>query len=116
MDQKKDVNLKRCPHIHWLKYSKVMQAIAEVCCLCNESRIDARDGVFRAVGAPTEAALVVLAEKTGRARPRSTRAHSCTARLQTPSVMLTELHSTMLHGVDAASEIALGLSFAWDGT
>ena len=65
MDQKKDVNLKRCPHTHWLKYSKVMQAIAEVCCLCNESRIDARDGVFRAVGAPTEAALVVLAEKLG---------------------------------------------------
>lgn len=36
-----------------------------MCAVCNEARIDAKDGVFKAVGAPTEAALVVLAEKLG---------------------------------------------------
>lgn len=41
------------------------QAIAEVCAVCNEARIECKEGVFRAVGAPTEAALVVLAEKLG---------------------------------------------------
>ena len=42
-----------------------MQAIAEVCAVCNEARIECKEGMFRAVGAPTEAALVVLAEKLG---------------------------------------------------
>ncbi len=41
------------------------QAIAEVCAVCNEARIESKEGVFRAAGAPTEAALVVLAEKLG---------------------------------------------------
>lgn len=42
-----------------------MQTIAEVCATCNEARIEAKNGLFKAVGAPTEAALVVLAEKLG---------------------------------------------------
>lgn len=42
-----------------------MQYIAEVCTICNEARIEFKNGLFRAVGAPTEAALVVLAEKLG---------------------------------------------------
>ena len=41
------------------------QAIAEVCAVCNEARIECKEGVFKAAGAPTEAALVVLAEKLG---------------------------------------------------
>ena len=41
------------------------QTIAEVCTACNDARIEAKNGIFRAVGAPTEAALVVLAEKLG---------------------------------------------------
>ena len=35
------------------------QALAEVCAVCNDARIEAHGGVFRAAGAPTEAALVV---------------------------------------------------------
>jgi len=42
-----------------------VQALAEVCAVCNDARIEAKDGVFRAAGAATEAALVVLAEKLG---------------------------------------------------
>lgn len=37
----------------------VLAHIAEVCAVCNESRIDCTDGVFKAVGAPTEASLKV---------------------------------------------------------
>lgn len=33
--------------------------------MCNEARIECKEGLFKAVGAPTEAALVVLAEKLG---------------------------------------------------
>ena len=42
-----------------------MQAIAEVCALCNEAQLECKAGVFRAVGAPTEAALVCMVEKLG---------------------------------------------------
>ncbi|KAK9917696.1 hypothetical protein WJX75_007286 [Coccomyxa subellipsoidea] len=42
-----------------------LEAIAEVCAVCNEARIECKEGVFKAAGAPTEAALVVLAEKLG---------------------------------------------------
>ena len=42
-----------------------MQAIAEVCALCNEAALECKAGVFKAVGAPTEAALVCLVEKLG---------------------------------------------------
>ena len=38
-----------------------VQALAEVCAVCNDARIEAHGGVFRAAGAPTEAALVVRA-------------------------------------------------------
>ncbi len=33
--------------------------------MCNEARLECHEGTFRAAGAPTEAALVVLAEKLG---------------------------------------------------
>ena len=42
-----------------------MQAIAEVCSACSDARIESKNGIYKAVGAPTEAALVVLAEKLG---------------------------------------------------
>lgn len=41
------------------------QAVAEVCAVCNEANIEVREGRFKAVGNPTEAALLVLAEKLG---------------------------------------------------
>ncbi len=41
------------------------QAFAEVCALCSDSHVEAKGGVFRAIGQPTEAALLVLAEKLG---------------------------------------------------
>eukprot|EP00899_Mesostigma_viride_P012271 jgi/Mesvir1/21044/Mv08091-RA.1 len=44
---------------------KGLQAVARVCCLCNESSIDIKNGVFKAVGQPTEASLMVLVEKLG---------------------------------------------------
>lgn len=46
-----------------------LQTIAEVCTACNDARIEGKNGIFKAVGAPTEAALVVLAEKLGLADP-----------------------------------------------
>ena len=42
-----------------LKAPCAVQALAEVCAVCNDARIEAHGGVFRAAGAPTEAALVV---------------------------------------------------------
>jgi len=44
---------------------KALTAIAEVCSVCNEARLEVKAGVYRAVGAPTEAALRVLVEKLG---------------------------------------------------
>ena len=41
------------------------QAIAEVCTLCSDARVELRSGHHRAVGQPTEAALLVLVEKLG---------------------------------------------------
>mmetsp|Transcript_7445 Transcript_7445/g.12862 ORF Transcript_7445/g.12862 Transcript_7445/m.12862 type:complete len:1044 (+) Transcript_7445:87-3218(+) len=41
----------------------VLQALAKVCAVCNEGHVECKAGVFRAVGAPTEAALKVLVEK-----------------------------------------------------
>ena len=46
-----------------------MQALSEVCAICNDAHIEFKDGRFHAVGAPTEAALVVLVEKLGVADP-----------------------------------------------
>jgi Ca2+-transporting ATPase len=37
----------------------VLTSIAEVCAVCNESKIACSSGTFRAVGAPTEASLKV---------------------------------------------------------
>ena len=59
------------------------QAIAEVCAVCNEARIECKEGMFRAVGAPTEAALVVLAEKLG-VPDRPTSQRIAAARLADP--------------------------------
>lgn len=46
-----------------------VQALSEVCAVCNDARIEFKDGRYHAVGAPTEAALVVLVEKLGVADP-----------------------------------------------
>lgn len=46
-----------------------VQKIAEVCILCNDARLEWRDSKVAAVGGPTEAALVVLAEKLGVPEP-----------------------------------------------
>lgn len=45
----------------------VLHELADVCAVCNEAAITVDDssGAFHAAGAPTEAALVVLAEKLG---------------------------------------------------
>lgn len=48
-----------------LMASKCLQAIAEVCAVCNDAHIEFKEGKHHAVGAPTEAALAVLAEKVG---------------------------------------------------
>ena len=42
-----------------------MQALSEVCAVCNDAHIEYKEGRYHAVGAPTEAALVVLVEKLG---------------------------------------------------
>lgn len=42
-----------------------LTCIAEVCAACNESRLECNEGVFKAVGGPTEASLKVLVEKLG---------------------------------------------------
>ncbi len=36
-----------------------LAAVAEVCAVCSEAGIESKGGVFKAVGAPTEAALKV---------------------------------------------------------
>lgn len=38
-----------------------MSYIAEVCAVCNESKLDCSEGTFKGVGAPTEASLKVRA-------------------------------------------------------
>jgi P-type Ca2+ transporter type 2C len=43
----------------------VLQAVAEVCALCNDARLEIRNGSYRIVGQATEASLLVLAEKIG---------------------------------------------------
>jgi len=42
-----------------------LKCIAEVCALCNDAVLEFKQGHYRAVGQPTEAALLVLAEKLG---------------------------------------------------
>lgn len=43
----------------------LVQALSEVCAVCNDAHIEFKEGRYHAVGAPTEAALVVLVEKLG---------------------------------------------------
>ena len=47
------------------KMDSAIEQVALVCSLCNDSRIVKEKGVFKAVGQPTEAALLVMAEKIG---------------------------------------------------
>lgn len=42
-----------------------LTSVAEICAVCNEATIENNSGAYRAVGAPTEAALIVLTEKLG---------------------------------------------------
>ncbi|KAF5839053.1 hypothetical protein DUNSADRAFT_1750 [Dunaliella salina] len=44
---------------------KALQAICEVCAVCNESKIEFKGSSYKAVGAPTEAALLTMVEKMG---------------------------------------------------
>ncbi|KXZ46192.1 hypothetical protein GPECTOR_46g261 [Gonium pectorale] len=53
---------------------RALQTVAEVCAACNEASLEFKGSAFRAVGAPTEAALLVLAEKLGMADPLETAA------------------------------------------
>ena len=50
-----------CPSAH----PRPTQTLAEVCALCTDARIEYKAGHHKAVGQPTEAALLVLAEKLG---------------------------------------------------
>lgn len=52
------LTLRVLPHV-------CLQALSEVCAVCNDAHIEYKDGRYQAVGAPTEAALVVLVEKLG---------------------------------------------------
>mmetsp|Transcript_25245 Transcript_25245/g.68622 ORF Transcript_25245/g.68622 Transcript_25245/m.68622 type:complete len:1048 (+) Transcript_25245:127-3270(+) len=44
---------------------KALQAVCEVCAVCNESKIEFKGSSYKAVGAPTEAALLTMVEKMG---------------------------------------------------
>ncbi|PNW83467.1 hypothetical protein CHLRE_05g242350v5 [Chlamydomonas reinhardtii] len=59
---------------HAAALDKALQTVAEVCAVCNEAHLEFKGSAFRAVGAPTEAALLVLAEKLGVADPAETAA------------------------------------------
>ena len=48
-------------------------ASAQVCALCNDATLELRHGTFKAIGQPTEAALLVLAEKIGVQQPAQQR-------------------------------------------
>lgn len=47
------------------KLDKNLETLAEVCALCSDSQVEVKNGKYRAIGQPTEAALLVLAEKLG---------------------------------------------------
>lgn len=46
---------------------KSLEDVAAISCLCNQAQLEYKDGVFGRSGEPTEAALLVLAEKLGAA-------------------------------------------------
>lgn len=52
----------------------LLQTLAEACALCNDARIEYKAGHHKSVGQPTEAALLVLAEKLGVASETQQRA------------------------------------------
>ena len=43
----------------------MLETIAAICAVCNQSRLELKEGQIKAVGSPTEAALKVLTEKLG---------------------------------------------------
>ncbi|KAL4420219.1 hypothetical protein ABPG77_011043 [Micractinium sp. CCAP 211/92] len=65
-----------------------LETLAEVCALCNDARVEFKAGHHRAVGQPTEAALLVLAEKLGVAGEAAQR-RIAAARLASPEASPT---------------------------
>lgn len=55
----------RCGDCSRPTHPKVFEAIAAICAVCNQANLEFKNGVFAAVGSPTEAALKVLTEKLG---------------------------------------------------
>ncbi|KAL4187992.1 hypothetical protein AMTRI_Chr09g21640 [Amborella trichopoda] len=53
--------------VDWTYYNMDanLQALAEICSVCNDAGVSSDGKIFRAVGLPTEAALKVLVEKMG---------------------------------------------------
>ncbi|KAF3780310.1 Calcium-transporting ATPase endoplasmic reticulum-type [Nymphaea thermarum] len=53
--------------VDWSYYNmdSNLQALAEICAVCNDSGVSCNGHIFRATGMPTEAALKVLVEKMG---------------------------------------------------
>ena len=47
------------------KMDSAIEHVARVCALCNDSRVTKENGAYKAVGQPTEAALLVMTEKIG---------------------------------------------------
>ncbi|KAJ7535384.1 hypothetical protein O6H91_12G030800 [Diphasiastrum complanatum] len=45
--------------------SRNLETIAQICALCNDADIEYKNGSYKAIGMPTEAALLVLVEKLG---------------------------------------------------
>ena len=60
-----DTNVFRVAVSFFVFCFKDVFAGADVCAVCNESSLQVVKGTYKCVGAPTEAALVVLAEKIG---------------------------------------------------
>ena len=50
-----------------------MTAIAQVCAVCSEASLESNVGIYKAIGAPTEAALKVLVEKIGAGDAKTTK-------------------------------------------
>jgi P-type Ca2+ transporter type 2C len=48
-----------------VEQTSLFREVAEVCTLCNEAALFMKEGVHSCSGEPTEAALLVLAEKLG---------------------------------------------------
>ena len=81
------------------------QAVAEVCALCNEAQLEVKNGAFRAVGAPTEAALVCLVEKLGCAEAGE---HSNLAALRKSSPETCPMPVTKAYGARCGPALGVG--------